>query len=78
MGVIIPPCAVVTATVEGRVRRLAESDRDVRRGDVVAVLDGPHGPISLASPIDGRTGGALSRVAQTVQVGEGVLWLSRR
>jgi acetyl/propionyl-CoA carboxylase alpha subunit len=74
----IPACTVITAPVDGRVRRLLSSDTRVRAGDVVAELDGIGGRRQLVAPRAGTVGGALADPSQTVTAGEGVLWLSRR
>ncbi len=75
--IVIPACAVVTAPTDGRVHRVASTDTPVRRGDVVAALDGPSGRTELRAPTSGLVGGPLANVAQSVVAGEGVLWLSR-
>lgn len=73
----IPACAVATAPADGRVRRLAEVDTPVDRGDVVAVLETSGGQREVTAPSRGRVAGALARPTQPVTAGEGVLWLSR-
>lgn len=73
----IPSCAVVTATADGRVHRLADVDTIVRRGDVVAQIEGARGVMDLTAPVPGRVAGALADPRQAVTTGEGVLWLAR-
>jgi biotin carboxyl carrier protein len=73
----IPSCAVVTSSVDGRVRRLHDVDVVVERGEVVATIEGPRGAAQLVAPARGRVGGALAATNQLVSAGEGVLWLSR-
>ncbi len=73
----IPSCAVVTASVDGRVRRLHDVDAIVERGEVVATIEGARGQAQLTAPARGRVGGALAATDQLVSAGEGVLWLAR-
>lgn len=77
MTVIVPPCAVVTSPVDGRVGRLAPPGTRVDAGEVVAVVAGPRGDTDLYAPVAGHIGGALADEAQAVATGEGVVWLSR-
>lgn len=74
----IPSCAVITAPVDGRIRRLLASDTRVRPGDVVGEIDGIRGRRDLVATTGGTVGGPLADTAQHVAAGEGVLWLSRR
>jgi predicted deacylase len=76
--VIVPPCAVVTTPVDGRVERLADPGTAVHAGDVVAVVHGSSGRRELVSAVRGLIGGALAAPTQAVTAGEAVLWLSRR
>lgn len=74
----IPSCSVITAPVDGRVRRLVASDTLVRPGDVVGEIDGIRGRRQLVATMRGTVGGPLADPTQHVTAGEGVLWLSRR
>ncbi|MDX1620484.1 MAG: biotin/lipoyl-containing protein [Nitriliruptorales bacterium] len=74
----IPSMSLATSPVDGRVRRLAEVDTQVDRGDVVAVVAGARGEIHVTAPAAGRIGGALTDADQPVSAGEGIVWLSKR
>lgn len=73
----IPAMTLVTAPTDGRIRRLAPVDTQVRKGDVVGTVTGPSGDTEVRSPAAGRVGGPLADHRQPVSAGEGVLWLSR-
>ena len=73
----IPNCAVVTATTEGRVRRLAADGTAVGAGDVVATIDAGGRSVDLRAPRAGRVAGPLAGMSQLVGAGDGVLWLAR-
>jgi len=73
----LPPIMLVTAPSDARVRSLAPVDTLVERGDIVAVLDAPRGPVSLRADTRGRIGGTLANADQTVAAGEGVVWIRR-
>jgi biotin carboxyl carrier protein len=73
----IPAMSLVTAPVDGRVRSLAPADTVVRRGDVVATIEGAYGPAEIRAACAGRIGGALAGASQAVAAGEGVLWVRR-
>ncbi|GGI06252.1 hypothetical protein [Egicoccus halophilus] len=73
----IPALSVVTSPVDGRVRTLVAADTLVRRGDVVATVEGAYGPAEVRAACSGRIGGALAGARQTVAAGEGVLWVRR-
>lgn len=73
----IPSMALATSPVDGRVRRLADVDTEVSRGDVVAVVSGARGDATVTAPVAGRVGGPLTDRDQPVSAGEGIVWLSR-
>jgi biotin carboxyl carrier protein len=73
----IPSCTVVTAPVDGRVRRLADEGTDVIAGDVVAMVESGGRDVEIRSPKGGRIAGALAALTQPVTAGDGVLWLAR-
>ena len=73
----IPSMSLATSPVDGRVRRLADTDTPVDRGDVVAVVTGARGEITVTAPAAGRVGGALTDPDQPVRAGEGVVWLAK-
>lgn len=75
--IIVPPCAVVVAPVEGRVRSLVPTGTLVRDGEVVAVVENPDGAADLRAPVAGEIRGFLAEQEQAVSKGEGVVWLSR-
>lgn len=73
----IPSCAVVTAPVDGRVRRLTDAGTTVSAGDVVATVESGGRTVEVTSPRGGLVAGALTSLAQPVTVGDGVLWMAR-
>lgn len=74
----IPSVAIVTAPVDGRVRRLLPERTRVSKGDVVGSVAGPRGSAPLVSPATGEIHGMLVADDAAVFAGEGVVWLSRR
>jgi predicted deacylase len=73
----IPALTLVTSPVDGRVRDVAAPDTLVRRGEVVAMVDGASGAAEVRAATTGRVGGALAGTHQAVTAGEGVLWFRR-
>ncbi|HEX9888382.1 MAG TPA: hypothetical protein VGA69_02805 [Nitriliruptorales bacterium] len=78
MGVILPPCVIVTAPSKGRLRRVHASGVSVGAGEVVGEFDGPGGTTLLRTPAAGAIGGLLADVGQHLDAGEGLVWLHRR
>lgn len=75
--IVVPNCFVVVAPHPGRVRRLADSGADVESGDPVAVIENGGTATHLAAPRSGRIGGALAAEDQSLDTGQGVVWLAR-
>jgi acetyl/propionyl-CoA carboxylase alpha subunit len=73
----IPALSLLTAPVDGRVRHVAGAETPVRRGDVVATIEGPAGARDLHAGTDGLVGGALAGAAQAVAAGDPVAWVRR-
>jgi hypothetical protein len=73
----IPAMAVATSPVDGRLRSVLPVDTVVRRGDVVATVEGASGDSEVRVRADGRVGGALAGARQAVAAGEGVVWVRR-
>jgi predicted deacylase len=73
----IPAMTVATSPVDGRLRTVVAPDTAVRRGDVVATVDGAGGPAEVRARVDGRVGGALAGSRQAVAAGEAVVWVRR-
>jgi biotin carboxyl carrier protein len=73
----IPAMTVATSPVDGRLRSVVAADTLVRRGDVVATVEGAAGATEVRSSTDGRVGGALAGSRQAVAAGEGVVWMRR-
>ncbi|MEY3020440.1 MAG: hypothetical protein RLZZ272_1424 [Actinomycetota bacterium] len=73
----IPACSIVTAPFDGRLVTLIDPDTRVEVGDVVAVLEGSRGPLTLRAHQGGRVGGALQHLDEAVAAGEAVVWLAR-
>jgi predicted deacylase len=78
VGVILPPCVIVTAPTKGRLRRMHALGAAVVAGEVVGEFDGPGGTTLLRAPSSGAIGGALADVGQHIEAGEGLVWLHRR
>ncbi len=75
--IVVPNCTVVVAPHPGRVRRLADPGADVDTGDAVAVIDNGSRATRLTAPRPGRVGGALAAEDQSLDTGQGVVWLAR-
>lgn len=75
--IVVPNCTVVVAPHPGRVRRLATAGSDVDTGDAVAVIENGATSTRLAAPRPGRVGGALAAEDQSLDAGQGVVWLAR-
>jgi predicted deacylase len=73
----IPALTVATSPVDGRLRTVVDADTEVRRGDVVATIDGASGAAEVRVGAAGRVGGALAGTRQAVAAGEAVVWLRR-
>jgi predicted deacylase len=73
----IPALNLVTSPVDGRLRSVVPTDTVVRRGDVVATVDGAAGAAEVRATATGRVGGALAGLRQAVTAGEGVVWVRR-
>jgi acetyl/propionyl-CoA carboxylase alpha subunit len=73
----IPAMTLLTSPVDGRVKSVVAADTMVRRGDVVATVEGAAGASEVRAAATGRVGGALASVRQAVTAGEGVLWVRR-
>jgi hypothetical protein len=73
----IPAMSVATSPVDGRLRSVVAADTMVRRGDVVATVEGASGATEVRVRADGRVGGALAGARQAVAAGEGVVWMRR-
>jgi biotin carboxyl carrier protein len=73
----IPALTVATSPVDGRLRSVVPADTPVRRGDVVATIEGASGATEVRVGADGRVGGALAGTRQAVAAGEGVVWVRR-
>jgi biotin carboxyl carrier protein len=73
----IPALTLVTSPVDGRVRKVVAAGTVIRRGDVVATVDGATGAEEVRARTNGRVGGTLAGDRQAVMAGEGVLWVRR-
>jgi biotin carboxyl carrier protein len=73
----IPALTVATSPVDGRLRSVVDADTEVRRGDVVATIEGAAGAAEVRVGASGRVGGALAGARQAVAAGEAVVWLRR-
>lgn len=78
MGVIVPPCVLVTAPSAGRLRRVHDAGATVAAGEVVGEFEGPGGTTLLRAPAAGSIGGLLADLGQKLARGEGLVWLHRR
>lgn len=75
--IVVPNCVVVVAPHPGRVRRVAASGAQVASGDPVAVIENGGTATEVQAPRSGRIGGALAAEDQSLDTGQGVVWLAR-